>query len=86
MAWFERGAIMADTKRPEMARLFTSWLLSDEFQRPFAANGTLTPMGYLNEEYGLRPDVNITGVEGYERYTSDRAAVEWCKFASYYGE
>ena len=81
MSWFQRSAIFASTPRPESARLWMAWTLSDELQRPAALNGSGTPFSYLNEISGVDPHAsNVTQVDGFDRFMNDRALAEWWRF------
>ncbi|KAH8800350.1 hypothetical protein F5884DRAFT_810075 [Xylogone sp. PMI_703] len=53
MLWPQSGAIFATTKRPESAKLFMSWMLSDEHQTELAAGGS----------YIVRSDLNVSTPE-----------------------
>ena len=85
IGWFQRGATLVSTARPEMAKLFMAWLQSDEFQRPLALAGSATQFPYLNKISGLDPHgMNNTQVDGFPRFMLDRAAVERCKWMDLY--
>ena len=81
MAWFQRGAIFASTPRPNAAKLFVSWLHSYAIQSEFASGGSATPYPYLNDISGVSPyNSNVSQVDGFDRFMSDRQTVEWCKY------
>jgi ABC-type Fe3+ transport system substrate-binding protein len=74
MLWPQTSAIFASTLRPESAKLFMSWLLSDEYQARF--NGT----------YGVRKDLAATsnpwddqssGLSQFATFMDNRDQVEW---------
>ena len=80
ISWFQGMGILASTKCPESAKLFVSWLLSDEFQQPVSKFAT-TPLNHLNAISGNNIDADkYTQVAGYESFIRDRARVEWWRF------
>ena len=78
MLWPQTGAIFASTPRPESAKLFMSWLLSDEYQKIF------------NGSYVIRKDLaaaspstsspwedQYSGLAQFATFMDNREKVEW---------
>ena len=79
MSWAQTGAILKGTTRPESAKLFISWLVSEEWQEPRSASG-YTTLRSLNEASGNDPyGSNATQISGFRVFEQDRAGVEWWK-------
>lgn len=77
MSWTQTAAILASTKRPESAKLFISWLLSDESQTQLAATGP-TVRKSLNRVSGFDVfESNTTQIDGFRVFMRDRALVDW---------
>lgn len=76
MMWPQTGAIFASTSRPESAKLFMSWMLSDEYQAMFegsylvrkdlATNATTNPW-----------DDQYTGLAQFSTFMDNRERIEW---------
>ncbi len=65
------------TKCPESAKLFESWILSDEWQAALSevSNTVLTHLNTLSGREIFRS--NGTQVDGFREFMRDRAGVEW---------
>lgn len=77
LLWPQTAAIMASTTRPESAKLFMSWLSSDEYQQIFASQGQYLTVKDLNSTAGsvwLDPN---SGLSHFGTFMGDRANVEW---------
>lgn len=77
MLWPQTCAAFASTTRPESAKLFLSWLVSDEFQQVNAANGDYLIRKDMNSTSGLVWDDTTTDVTQFWKFMTDRKAVEW---------
>ena len=77
MSWTQTAAIFAGSTRPESAKLFVAWLLSDEVQRPIVEQGTAVVRKSLDE--GKLYGSNGTQVEGFRVFMNDRKVVDWWK-------
>ncbi|KAK5993531.1 hypothetical protein PT974_06964 [Cladobotryum mycophilum] len=76
MTWAQQVAIFSSTPRPESAKLFTSFLLSDTWQAPIAKSGApsiRTSLSGANNVFAA----NNTDTTGYITFMSDRENVEW---------
>ncbi|KAG0648607.1 hypothetical protein D0Z07_5106 [Hyphodiscus hymeniophilus] len=77
MSWGQLLGIFASTPRPESAKLFASFVLSNEWQSSLAAAGPVV-MDSLNQQFGHALfEANNTQVTGYITFMGDRARVEW---------
>jgi ABC-type Fe3+ transport system substrate-binding protein len=77
MSWAQLLGIFASTPRPESARLFTSFALSDEWQSGSAKTGP-TILNSLAQQYGHDIfQANNTQITGYTTFMNDRTRVEW---------
>ncbi|KAH8798648.1 Fe3+ ABC transporter periplasmic protein [Xylogone sp. PMI_703] len=77
MSWGQLLGIFASTPRPESAKLFTSFLLSNDYQSSLAATSPVV-LNSLNRQYGHNLfEANNTQVTGYITFMNDRARVEW---------
>lgn len=74
MTWAQTGAIFADTPRPEAAKLFISWLASEEFQATQASTQYALSSGEASPLLS-----NVTQTSGFRQFEGDRATVEWWK-------
>ena len=80
MSWFQTMAIFKSTNCPESAKLFVSWILSDEWQST-TSNATTTPLNYLNALSGNQVYTNNnTQTQGFRNFMIDRTVVEWWRF------
>jgi len=77
MSWYQSMAIFKSTKCPESARLFESWILSDEWQAPLSkiSNTVLTHLNTRSGREVFRS--NSTQVDGFREFMRDREGVEW---------
>ena len=80
MSWGQTSAIFADTPRPESAKLFQAFLLTDAWQA-----GLIVANPSVRNSLVTRPaqDVfhqNTTQVTGYKEFMVDRQNVEWWRF------
>ena len=77
MSWTQTIAIFGNTKRPESAKLFVSWLLSRDYQQNLGTPGILRSLDYgsANHLYGS----NITQTTGFRTFMNDRRTVDWWK-------
>lgn len=79
MSWYQTIGIFRSTKCPETAKLFVSWILSDEWQGTMV-NTTTTPLNHLNAQSGEQVYTqNYTQSQGFREFMLDRANVEWWK-------
>lgn len=78
--WPQRGAIFSSTKHPESAKLFLSWLISDEFQQGLASQGRYLSVKDLNSTSGSVWNEPNTGITQFGTFMEDRANVEWWRF------
>lgn len=79
MSWAQTGAILKGTSRPESAKLFLGWLVSEERQGQGSETGATT-LSNLNVANGV--DVygsNATQISGFRVFEQDRSGVEWSK-------
>ncbi|KAK4499270.1 hypothetical protein PRZ48_009783 [Zasmidium cellare] len=76
MSWPQTVATFAGTPQPETAKLFVSWLVSNDRQ-----NGSSpSVLNSLNEANGVSPYTsNTTIFSGFRTFETDRAGVEWWK-------
>lgn len=76
MTWAQQAAIFASTPRPESAKLFANFLLSDIWQKPIAAGGApsiRTSLTGANNVFAA----NNTEPSGYMVFMTNREEVEW---------
>ena len=79
LSWFQSMAIFRSTKCPESAKLFVSWILSDEWQAPLSKT-TTTVLNHLNKLSGNEIYTNKnTQTQGFRYFENDRTVVEWWK-------
>ena len=79
LSWFQTMAIFRSTKCPESAKLFVSWILSDEWQGPLSKT-TTTSLNHLNTLSGNEIYTNNnTQTQGFRNFENDRTVVEWWK-------
>ena len=79
LSWYQTMAIFKSTKCPETAKLFVSWILSDEWQAPLSKT-LYTPLNHLNTQSGNQLFlVNYTQSQGFRQFEHDRTLVEWWK-------
>ena len=79
LSWFQTMAIFRLTKCPESAKLFVSWILSDEWQEPLSKTMTTT-LNHLNTASGNEFYTNRnTQSQGFRQFENDRTVVEWWK-------
>ena len=77
LSWFQTMAIFKSTNCPESAKLFVSWVLSDEWQGT-TAGATTTPLDHLNALSGNEVYTsNNTQTQGFRNFMVDRTMVEW---------
>lgn len=80
LLWPQSAAIFASTTKPESAKLFLSWMLSEERQQSRASQGSYVPLTGLNSTAGpVWNDLN-TGVTQFSVFMQDRASVERWRF------
>lgn len=77
MYWPQTGAIFASTPRPESAKLFMSWLLSDEHQKTF--NGSYLVRKDLSSTAGKIWDHPSSSLTQFSTFMENREIVEWWK-------
>ncbi|THX17310.1 periplasmic binding protein-like II [Aureobasidium pullulans] len=77
LLWPQTGAIFATTPRPESAKLFMSWLISDEYQQQFVHAGSYTVRKDLNSTSGSVWDDNLTSLTQFATFMENRDLVEW---------
>lgn len=77
MYWPQTGAIFASTPRPESAKLFMSWLLSDEHQKTF--NGSYLVRKDLTSTAGKVWDHPSSSLTQFSTFMENREVVEWWK-------
>ncbi|THY14056.1 periplasmic binding protein-like II [Aureobasidium pullulans] len=77
LLWPQTGAIFATTSRPESAKLFMSWLISDEYQQQFVDAGSYTVRKDLNSTSGSVWDNNLTSLTQFATFMENRDLVEW---------
>ncbi|TIA48282.1 periplasmic binding protein-like II [Aureobasidium pullulans] len=75
--WPQTGAIFATTPRPESAKLFMSWLISDEYQQQFVDTGSHTVRKDLESASGSVWDDNLTPLTQFATFMENRDLVEW---------
>ena len=79
LSWFQSMAIFRSTNCPESAKLFVSWILSDEWQAPLSKT-TTTPINHLNAISGNEIYTNNnTQTQKFRMFEHDRAEVDWWK-------
>ena len=73
MSWGQTGGIFASTEMPNTAKLFVSWIMSDEFQNATAASARkdLAKEDPFAKEW--------TEPLGFARWMEDRRNAEWHK-------
>ncbi|EJP64195.1 Fe3+ ABC transporter periplasmic protein [Beauveria bassiana ARSEF 2860] len=76
MTWAQLAGIFASTPRPESAKLFASFLLSDEWQQPIAQTGAPSIRTSLTGDNNVFA-ANNTEPTGYITFMSNREEVEW---------
>ncbi|KAM4058654.1 bacterial extracellular solute-binding protein domain-containing protein [Hirsutella rhossiliensis] len=76
MTWAQQAAIFKSTTRPESAKLFASFLLSDEWQGSIAERGAPTVRTSLTSENNVFA-ANNTSPNGYITFMGNREDVEW---------
>lgn len=77
MLWPQTCAAFASTSRPESAKLFLSWLVSDQFQQVNADNGDYLIRSDMNSTRGIVWDDPTTDVTQFWKFMTDRETVEW---------
>ncbi|THZ77981.1 periplasmic binding protein-like II [Aureobasidium pullulans] len=77
LLWPQTGAIFATTPRPESAKLFMSWLISDEYQQQFVDAGSYTVRKDLNSTSGSVWDDDLTSLTQFATFMENRDLVEW---------
>ena len=88
MAWGQRAAILKQAAHPAAAKLYLSWMLSEESQKTsfngWSVRTGVTPAARRKPVWKL-PNAQVDGVP---RFMEDRAAIERLKqtFALYFGE
>ncbi|KAI5781894.1 hypothetical protein EDC01DRAFT_619413 [Geopyxis carbonaria] len=79
MQWPQTGAIFKSTKMPESARLFMSFIMSDEWQAELAKGGIgMTRRDLQPEGTTVWEGENLEPM-GFGRWMADRENVEWWK-------
>lgn len=73
MSWAQTGAIFASTEMPETAKLFVSWIMSDEYQ---TASGSSTRRELAAEDPFSK---QWTEPLGFAKWMGNRQDVEWYK-------
>ncbi|EKV11061.1 ABC-type Fe3+ transport system [Penicillium digitatum PHI26] len=77
LLWPQTGAIFASTPRPESAKLFMSWLLSDEYQEQFVNSQTYLARKDLPSKLGNVWDDEFTALTQFATFMENRDLVEW---------
>ncbi|THY29650.1 periplasmic binding protein-like II [Aureobasidium pullulans] len=77
LLWPQTGAIFATTPRPESAKLFMSWLISDEYQQQFVDTGSYTVRKDLESASSSVWDDNLTPLTQFATFMENRDLVEW---------
>ncbi|THW08176.1 periplasmic binding protein-like II [Aureobasidium pullulans] len=77
LLWPQTGAIFATTPRPESAKLFMSWLISDEYQQQFVDTGSYTVRKDLESTSGSVWDDKLTPLTQFATFMENRDLVEW---------
>jgi ABC-type Fe3+ transport system substrate-binding protein len=80
LLWPQSAAIFASTTKPESAKLFLSWMLSEERQQTRASQGLYVPLKSLNSTAGPVWNDLYTGVSQFATFMQDRASVERWRF------
>lgn len=75
--WPQTGGIFATTSRPESAKLFMSWLVSDEYQQQFVDTGSYTVRKDLESTSGSVWDDKVTPLTQFATFMENRDLVEW---------
>ncbi|THZ29826.1 periplasmic binding protein-like II [Aureobasidium pullulans] len=75
--WPQTGGIFATTSRPESAKLFMSWLVSDEYQQQFVDTGSYTVRKDLESTSGSVWDGKLTPLTQFATFMENRDLVEW---------
>jgi len=78
VSWAQRGAIFKAGAHPEAAKLFLSWLTSEEVQKNAIATWTWPVRSDVAQPAWLKPlaDYKNTDATAFARFMNDRAAVE----------
>lgn len=79
LLWPQTGAIFSTTTKPESAKLFLSWLVSEEHQQSRASQGYV-PIKNLNSTVGPVWNDPDTGVSQFAVFMEDRATLERLRF------
>ena len=74
LLWPQTGAIFASTPRPESAKLFMSWLLSDERQQ---GSGSYVVRKDLSSKSASVWDDEFTALTQFATFMENRELVEW---------
>ncbi|KAJ5413298.1 hypothetical protein N7465_005603 [Penicillium sp. CMV-2018d] len=74
LLWPQTGAIFASTPRPESAKLFMSWLLSDERQQ---GSGSYLVRKDLSSKLASVWDDQFTALTQFATFMENRELVEW---------
>lgn len=78
--WPQTAGIFASTDRPESAKLFLSWLMSDEMQASLAASGSqLTRAGIINTTAAVWEERSVAATQ-FAKFMSNREVVKWWRF------
>ncbi|KAJ5491852.1 hypothetical protein LT330_009114 [Penicillium expansum] len=75
--WPQTGAIFASTPRPESAKLFMSWLLSDEYQQQFVDGESYLVRKDLTSKAGSVWDDKFSSLTQFATFMENRELVEW---------
>jgi ABC-type Fe3+ transport system substrate-binding protein len=75
--WPQTAAIFASTPRPESSKLFLSWLISDDNQKPLIDNGSYLSRKDLVGQAGSVWDDPYTSLTDFGTFMENRELVEW---------
>lgn len=78
MIWSFVGGIFANTIRPNMAKLFVSWMLDPAHVNGTAATGGRVVLESLDQ--GRLTSANNTQYGGFRKFMLDRQNTEWWRF------
>lgn len=82
LLWPQSAAIFASTTKPESAKLFLSWLVSEERQQTRVSQGSYVPLKSLSLNSTAGPVWNdpYTGVSQFAVFMDDRTTLERWRF------
>ncbi|KAH8808650.1 ABC transporter substrate binding protein-like protein [Xylogone sp. PMI_703] len=81
LAWPQAAAILRTTPRPESAKLFMSWIISDDFQQSLANSSVFytTRMDIKDSKGDIWRTATAPPTE-YSKWIVNREVVEWWRF------